>query len=338
MPVRSSRSATARRTDAAPVERVDLYEEVTARIIAELEAGRVPWVQPWDDAACGPSLPRNALTGRPYSGINVLLLWSAVMARGWPSQSWLTFRQARAAGGNVIAGEKGVTIVYADRFIPEAEQARAANEGAEPRAIPFLKRFTVFNVAQCEGLRGGLASDPAPLPADAVMPMAETLIVASGVPVRIGGDTACYVPALDHVEMPPQAAFFEPLDYYRTCFHELTHATGHASRVGRDLSSAFGSAGYAREELVAEIGSAFLCAALRLVPSVRHADYLAHWLEVLRKDSRAIFRAASAASRAADWLLARLPATEPDHGPASAMEGAAGFASLVPADRLRRAA
>ncbi|ATE66347.1 ArdC family protein [Rhizorhabdus dicambivorans] len=263
MPVRSSRSATAKRADTAPVERVDLYEEVTARIIAELEAGRVPWGQPWDSAACVPSLPRNALTGRPYSGINVLLLWGAVMARGWPSQSWLTFRQAREAGGNVIAGEKGVTVVYADRFIPEAELARAASEGAEPRAIPFLRRFTVFNVAQCEGLRGGLASDPAPLPAHAVMPVAETLITASGVSVRIGGDAACYVPALDHVEMPPRAAFFEPLDYYRTCFHELIHATGHASRIGRDLSSAFGSTGYAREELVALSGQSAPLATLQ---------------------------------------------------------------------------
>jgi antirestriction protein ArdC len=338
MPVRSSRCTTAKRTDTAPVGRVDLYEEVTARIIAELEAGRVPWVQPWDSAACRPSLPRNAVTGRPYSGINVLLLWSAVMARGWPSQSWLTFRQAREAGGNVIAGEKGVTVVYADRFIPEAELVRAASEGAEPRAIPFLKRFTVFNVAQCEGLKAGLASDPAPLPTHAALPIAETLIATSGVSVRIGGDTACYVPALDHVEMPPQAAFFEPLDYHRTCFHELAHATGHASRVGRDLSSAFGSAGYAREELVAEIGSAFVCAALGLVPSVRHADYLAHWLEVLRADDRAIFRAASAASRAADWLLARQPATGPDHGPAAAMDGAADGTSPVATDMLRRAA
>lgn len=286
--------------------RVNLYDEVTARIISELEAGRVPWVQPWSAATCaGPSLPRNALTGRNYSGVNVLLLWGAVIANGYPSQSWLTYRQAREAGGSVIKGERGQTVVYADRFIPEAEKAKAAASGDDPKAVPFLKRFTVFNIAQCEGLRPGLALDPAPLPEREIVPVAEEMIAASGVDFRIGGDKAFYVPSLDFVQVPPQPAFFDQVNYYPTCLHELTHATGHAKRVGRDLANAFGSPGYAREELVAELGSAFLCAALGIVPTVRHVDYLASWLAVLRKDNRAIFRAASAASKAADWLLAR---------------------------------
>lgn len=286
--------------------RVNLYDEVTARIISELEAGRVPWVQPWRGAACaGPSLPRNALTGRSYSGVNVLLLWGAVIANGYPSQSWLTFRQAREAGGCVIKGERGQTVVYADRFTPEAEKARAARDGGEAKAVPFLKRFTVFNIAQCEGLRPGLALDPVPLPEREIVPVAEEVIAASGVDFRVGGDRAFYVPSLDFVQVPPQPAFFDQVNYYRTCLHELTHATGHAKRVGRDLANAFGSPGYAREELVAELGSAFLCAALGIVPTVRHADYLASWLAVLREDNRVIFRAASAASKAADWLLTR---------------------------------
>jgi antirestriction protein ArdC len=300
------RSARRRRGKQPDTDRVSLYDGVTARIIADLEAGRVPWVQPWGRAGgAGPGLPRNALTARPYSGVNVLILWGAVIERGFASQSWLTFKQARDAGGCVMKGERGTTVVYADRFTPEAEKERARATGDDAKAVPFLKRFTVFNVAQCEALRSNLADDPAPLPEREIVPVAETVIAASGVEFRIGGSQAFYVPALDHVQVPPQPAFFEQINYYRTALHELTHATGHASRLGRDLSNPFGSPGYAREELVAEMGSAFLCAALGIEPTVRHADYLGSWLSVLREDNRAIFRAASAASKAADWLLAR---------------------------------
>ena len=284
-----------------------IHEQVTARIIAELEAGRLPWVQPWgkagEGAGCGPALPRNALTGRNYSGINILLLWGEVIAKGHPSQKWLTFRQARQAGGTVRKGEHGCMVVYADRFIPETEKARAQDSGEEARAIPFLKRFTVFNVAQCEGLEHRILPDPAPLPEREIRPLAEEIIAASGVDFRMGGDKAYYMPSLDIVQVPPQPAFFEQINFYRTCLHELTHATGHVSRLARDLSHGFETAGYAREELIAEMGSAFLCASLGIVPTVRHSDYIGAWLAVLREDSRAIFRAARAASLAADWLL-----------------------------------
>jgi antirestriction protein ArdC len=299
-------NARHRRQDQPENSRVSLYDEVTARIIAELEMGRVPWVQPWGKTGgTGPGLPRNALTARNYSGVNVLILWGAVIAHGYPSQSWLTFKQARDAGGCVMKGERGTTVVYADCFTPEAERERAQATGEDAKAVPFLKRFTVFNVAQCEGLRPSLAADPVPLPEREIVPVAEAVIVASGVDFRIGGDRAFYVPSHDFVQVPPQPAFFDQINYYRTALHELTHATGHTSRLGRDLSNLFGSPGYAREELVAEIGSAFLCAALGIEPTVRHADYLASWLAVLREDSKAVFRAASAASKAADWLLAR---------------------------------
>jgi antirestriction protein ArdC len=289
----------------AATDRASLYDEVTDRIVAELEAGRVPWVQPWGKAGTGPGLPRNALTGRSYSGVNLLILWGEVIAPGWPSQSWLTFRQASEAGGCVRKGERGTTVVYADRFVPEGEKQRVEREGGDAKAVPFLKRFTVFNVAQCEGLRSGHAADPAPLPEREIVPVAEAVIAASGVDFRIGGDRAFYVPGLDFVQVPPQPAFFEQINYYRTCLHELTHATGHPKRLARNITNTFGSKDYAREELVAEMGSAFLCAALGIEPTVRHADYLASWLEVLREDNRAIFRAASQATKAADWLLAR---------------------------------
>jgi antirestriction protein ArdC len=286
--------------------RTSLYDEVTGRIISGLEAGRLPWVQPWGSTgSAGPGLPRNALTARNYSGVNVLILWGAVIEHGWPSQSWLTFRQAQEAGGCVRKGERGVTVVYADRFTPEAEKERASREGGEAKAVLFLKRFTIFNVAQCEGLRAGLASDPGPLSEREIVLVAEDVIAASGVDFHIGGDRAFYIPSLDIVQVPPQIAFFEQVNYYRTCLHELTHATGHAKRLARDLTNSFGSKDYAREELIAEMGSAFLCAALGITPTVRHADYIGSWLEVLREDSRAIFRAANAATKAADWLLVR---------------------------------
>ena len=140
-------------------DRASLYSEITNKIIAELEGGRVPWVQPWGTAAAKAPLgmPKNAATGRLYSGINVLILWGAVIDRGFPDQNWLTFRQAAGLGGNVRRGEHGTNVVYADRFIPEDERERAAETGEVPQAIPFLKRFTVFNLAQCEGLPDEIA-------------------------------------------------------------------------------------------------------------------------------------------------------------------------------------
>ena len=264
-----------------------------------------PWVRPWSKALAAPGLPRNAVTGRAYSGINVLILWGAVIESGYPSQDWLTFRQALAAGGSVRKGERGRTVFYADRFVPKGEREGgvSSEHGEEPRGIAFLKRFTVFNVAQCEGLPDGLVSVPAPLPERELHEAAEALIAATGADFRIGGAEAFYAPSADYVQVPPQPAFHHQIDYYRTALHELGHWTGHASRLGRDQTGRFGSAAYAREELVAELASAFLCASLGIQPTVRHADYIGSWLAVLRADSRAIFRAASQASRAAEFLL-----------------------------------
>ncbi|WP_380879419.1 antirepressor [Sphingomonas sp. DBB INV C78] len=284
--------------------RENLYDNVTRRIIAQLEDGRIPWVQSWGNAAASVSLPRNALSGRAYSGINILLLWGAVIERGYSGQGWLTFRQALMAGGHVRKGEEGVTVVYADRFTPEAERERASRDGDDARGIAFLKRFTVFNVAQCEDLPEGLSEDAPPLPDREIVPVAEALIAATGADFRIGGDKAFYAPGPDFVSVPPQPAFTDQINYYRTALHELGHWTGHGTRLARDLSNPFGSDGYAREELIAELCSAFLCASLGITPTVRHADYVGAWLDVLKGDARAIFRAASAASKAADHLLA----------------------------------
>jgi len=296
--------------NASRANRQSLYAEVTSRVIAELESGRLPWVQPWDSAACGCTMPHNAGTGRRYSGINVLILWAAVIEGRYSSQRWLTYRQAQAAGGNVRRGERGTVVCYADRFTPKGEEARAADEDRDARQIAFLKRFTVFNVDQCEGLPEALTSAP-DLPADADMiPSVQALIRTSGADFRIGGGEAYYSPGADFVAVPPPAAFAERINWYRTALHELGHWTGHKSRLDRNQRGVFGSADYAREELVAEMASAFACASLSISPTVRHADYIGSWLAVLREDEKAIFRAASAASKAADYLLAFAPEAE----------------------------
>lgn len=314
------RAAARRKDDDAAVPRVSLYDEVTARIVAELEAGRVPWVQPWDAATFAPGLPQNADSGRSYSGINILILWSEAAARGFGAQRWLTFRQAQGAGGAVRKGEKGTTIFYAARFTPEKDGGRGGGpdtgargseggngSGEGDRSIPFLKRFTVFNVDQCEGLPARCLATAAPLPPRETIPVAEALIAATGADFRIGGGEAYYSPSHDFVAVPPQQAFRCQIDYYRTALHELGHWTGHGSRLRRDQTGGFGSAAYGREELCAELASAFLCAALGIVPTVRHADYIGAWLAIMRADTRAIFKAASLASKAADYLLGFVP-------------------------------
>ncbi|MBT0669774.1 DUF1738 domain-containing protein [Novosphingobium profundi] len=288
----------------AKENRQSLYGEVTNRIIADLEEGRVPWVQPWDAARCPVTMPHNGVTGRIYSGINVLILWAAGIGGGYSSQRWLTYKQAEKAGGNVKRGEKGTVICYADRFTPKDEAQKARSEERDARTVAFLKRFTVFNLDQCEGLpieAGVAASVP-----DPVMTRieADRIIALSGADVRIGGREAYYAPGEDFVMVPPQVAFPDPINWYRTALHELGHWTGHPTRLNRDQSGRYRSAKYGREELVAEMTSAFVCASLGIAPSVRHSDYIGAWLTVLREDEKAIFRAASAASKAADYLLA----------------------------------
>jgi antirestriction protein ArdC len=299
----AARSAAAR----ADAPRVSLYEDVTATIIAQLEAGIFPWVQPWSAVAAGVGLPRNAVTGRPYSGINVLILWGAVIEGGYAAQDWLTFRQALAAGGCVRKGERGRTIFYADRFTPRNDSGHeqvSQQQDEAARTVPFLKRFTVFNVAQCDGLPERFTAEPLLTTDHEPHQAAEELIVACGADFRIGGGEAFYSPIGDYVQVPPQAAFKQPQDYYDVALHELGHWTGHKSRLGRDQTGGHGTPAYAREELCAELSAAFLCATLGIAPSVRHADYLGYWLAVLRADNRAIFKAASQASKAADFLLA----------------------------------
>ncbi|KAA8386067.1 DUF1738 domain-containing protein [Acetobacter sp. DmW_136] len=275
-------------------ERVDLYQDVTNRIVEQLENGVAPWVQPWSNTASGPSLPLNVTTGRRYSGINVLLLWGTVQMRGFTSQRWLTFNQARKVGGNVRKGEKGTTVFYADRFVPGGQDA-----GEDARAIPFLKRFTVFNIDQCENLPEEMAGSVAPLPERVIVPHAEALLQATGADIRIGGDKAFYAPDPDYIHLPPQNAYYEQINWYRTAFHETAHWSGHKNRLDRDLSGRFGSHKYMAEEIVAELTAAFVLAELNITPTVRHADYIGSWIAMLKDEKRAVFAAARLASQAA---------------------------------------
>jgi antirestriction protein ArdC len=288
------------------IQRDNLYREITDKIIAELERGIVPWVQPWTSSKqlCPLGLPVNGLTRRSYSGINILLLWSALEERGFASPYWVTFKQCIAMGGSVRKGEKGTHVYFADKFVPQKEKARAVETGDEPNSIAFLKRYTVFNAEQCEGLPKGLIAPPVAKSERQIVPEAEALIGATGADFRIGGDQAFYVPSEDFIRIPNQTAYIDQINYYRTAFHELGHWTGHKTRLDRSLTTKFGTVDYAREELVAEMATAFVCASLGIIPTVRHADYIGNWLQVLKEDAKAIVRAASLASKACDFILA----------------------------------
>ena len=202
---------------ASGTSRVSLYDEVTDRIVRELEQGCVPWVRPWQSSGVSLGLPRSAATRKFYSGINVLILWDAVIKRGFASQEWLTFRQALSLGGHVRKGEHGTAICYADRFIPKKEQERARDTGDEPNAVPFLKRFIVFNVEQCEDLPSHIVAKTKPVPPSELSPDAEALIAATGAKVVEGGGEAFYHRGEDFIRLPYRETFLSPADDDCTC-------------------------------------------------------------------------------------------------------------------------
>ena len=276
--------------------RVDaLYEQVTNTIIADLEAGVAPWTKPWKCGARGGLLPFNAASNRSYNGINIPILWSAAHARGYPTHGWLTYKQAQAAGAQVRAGEKSTTVVFTKKLtIKEDEDVE--------KQIGMLRTFNVFNEWQMEGLPKAAIAVPQPLPV--LQDNAQRFITATGAYIRHGGDRAYYQGNGDLISLPPPESFESRAHYLATSLHELVHFTGHPSRLNRDLSNRFRTKGYAAEELVAELGAAFLCAHLQIEGKLRHAEYIASWIKLLRDDPRAIFTAASKASVAADFLRA----------------------------------
>ena len=286
-------------------ERQDVYTRITAQIVAELEKGARPWLKPWNaEHAAGPITRPLRHNGQPYTGINILSLWASASVQGFAAPIWMTYRQAAELDAHVRKGEKGSPVVYANS-ITRTETDAATGDDIE-RAIHFLKGYTVFNVEQIEGLPAQYHAPAEPrLEPVARIANAETFFAATGVTIAHGGTRAFYRPSTDSIQMPPFEAFRDPQSYYATLAHETTHATAHESRLARDFGGRrFGSEAYAVEELVAELGAAFLCADLDLAlePREDHASYIANWLEVLKNDNRAVFTAASHAQRAADFL------------------------------------
>jgi antirestriction protein ArdC len=275
-----------------------LYEEVTAAIIRDLEAGVAPWTKPWRDGNFGNSLmPINAATNRNYSGINIPILWFAKEQRGFKTHRWMTYRQALPLDAHVRKGEEGTTVVFTKKHTFRDK------ETDEEKRIGFLRTFTVFNVEQIDGLPDQFA-DPGKkveqvdlLQDDPI----QRFIDATKAEI-ISGDQPMYIPLLDLVAMPPVSAFKSREHHHATTLHELSHWTGSKKRLDRDLSGRFGTQSHAAEELVAELSAAFLCAHLGIEGRLRHSEYIANWLTLLKSDSRAIFTAASKASAAADYL------------------------------------
>jgi antirestriction protein ArdC len=276
----------------------DIYVEVSSRIIKELEVGAAPWVKPWA-ATAGQNVPQNAVTNRPYSGCNVILLWLA-RNRGWPTPRFLTFKQAIDAGGNVRKGEHG-TKVY---FVKQLQVKDSDDEDADTRLVPMLREYTVFNVDQCENLPDSVKTGKPmrvrnPDTRDA---LADEFIRSTGADIREGSGEAYFAAGRDFISLPAFAAFKGADHFYNVAFHELTHWTGHKARLDRDLKNRFGSREYAAEELIAELGAAFLCAEFGFDGDVRNAGYIATWIDLLKSDKRAFFTACSKAQAAADYL------------------------------------
>jgi antirestriction protein ArdC len=301
-------------------EKQDVYTRITNRIIASLEQGVRPWIQPWNaEHAAGKITRPLRHNGQAYSGLNILMLWASAMEQGFAAPIWMTFKQALELDAHVRKGEKGSLVVYANA-ITRTEHDDATGEDIE-REIPFLKGYTVFNVEQIEGLPSlYYAKAESKLTPVERIGCCEEFFASPKAQIVYAGGRAFYAPGPDRIQMPPIDTFRDAESFYATLAHEMTHWTKHESRLQRDFGRKhFGDEGYAREELVAELGSAFLCADLELTPEVRddHASYIASWLEVLKSDKRCVVQAASYAQRAVDYLHGLQPQ------PAAAAEVAA---------------
>jgi antirestriction protein ArdC len=286
--------------------RVDIYARITDRIVADLEQGVRPWVQPWSARNSAGRITRPLRhNGTPYQGINIILLWSEALARGFASNIWMTFKQAVELGGHVRKGESGSTVVYASQFT----RTETDEHGDEvERGIPFLKAYSVFNVDQIDGLPDQYYGAPAPaIDPVARIAHADTFFDGTGAKIVYGGTQAFYAPATDHIQLPVYESFRDAESFVAIRAHETIHWTAPPHRVNRDLSRYHKDRSErSREELIAELGSVFLCADLGIVPELvprsDHASYLASWLDVLSNDKRFIFSAAAHAQRAVAYL------------------------------------
>lgn len=286
--------------------KADIYERITAQIVESIEAGAATFRMPWHVTEADCFAPANAASGRAYRGVNVLCLWAVAARRAYASGHWATYNQWKGLGAQVRKGEKAAPVVFwkvTDRAGREVEDDDVTRMPARERR--FLARgYNVFNAAQVDGF---VPQPPPSLDEGERIARAEEFSRRLGPNVRHGGARACYLPGVDLILMPPFGSFRDAAAYYSTLSHEVVHWSGAPHRLGRDLKAKFGSEGYAMEELVAELGAAFLCALLRIsvTPRPEHAAYIDGWLQVLRRDKRAIFAAAAQAQKAVNWMAAR---------------------------------
>ena len=269
-----------------------VYQDVTDSIIKQLEAGAVPWVKPWKADS---TADKNIISQKAYQGINRLILGMSSMVQGFDNPAWASYKQWESLGANVRKGEKGTRIVF---FSPITKENKTTGE-TEQYAV--LKAYTVFNAAQIEGLEI-VAAEPLPAAEFTANQLAEERIVKTGAAISHGGDAAFYAPSVDRIQLPHKASFDCESSYYATAFHELTHWAGAESRLDRTKGKRFADPAYAFEELVAEMGAAFLCQDYGIQGELRHAGYIQSWLKACRDDNRAIFKAAALAQKAADYI------------------------------------
>lgn len=289
-------------------KKLDVHQAITDQIIAAIEAGAGEWQMPWHRTGEGLNRPVNIDTGNHYRGVNVIALWASAQMRGFTTGTWGTYRQWSNRKAQVRKGEKASLIV----FYKEIDIDRQTEAGeSESDTVLFARASWVFNADQVDGFE----REPLPASTDPVSPVeaAERFIAATGADIRHGGSRAFYRHTDDYIQMPERERFLGTAtssateSYYATLLHELTHWSGHEKRCARTFGERFGDDAYAMEELVAELGAAFLCSDIGITPELRpdHAQYIEHWLKVLKADKKAIFTAASQAARAADFLKAR---------------------------------
>ncbi len=271
----------------------DVYQEITDRIIEQLELGTVPWVKPWSTVKGEATFPTNRYTGYAYRGINVPSLWCAGIQAGYESNLWLSYKQARNIGAQVRKGETGTPIIFV-----KFKQVQDRDDTTKKKSIPLVKYSTVFNVEQVDDLPTLYNVEQEWNPVTDV----DNLIATTSAVITHGGDRACYMPGPDRINMPHKAGFTDSGNYYATLLHEITHWTGSKTRLNRLYGARFGDQAYAREELVAEMGAAFLCGHCGIDGHLQHAEYLNSWIKVLKSDKSAIVQAASAAQKAADFV------------------------------------
>ena len=284
----------------------NLHQHITQQIIEQLEQGTKPWECPWIHDQPSASLPVNFKTGNRYQGINILLLWIMAQKKGYHSNAWLTFKQAKELGAHVRKGEKaclGIFYKLLEKPVKPGDKDYPKTGNGESAVVkfPVINAFYLFNLDQIDGID----QEPSTYPLETFTPheKAEQLLRASGATIHEGGDRAYYDCVSDDITLPHRQRFRCEADFYTTALHELCHWCGHPSRLNRDFSSKFGSRSYAFEELIAELGSAFLDADLGLTGQLeQHASYIDHWIAILKNDNRAIFKAASLASATHAYL------------------------------------